>query len=326
VRILVIGGTVFVGRHLTAAALAKGHEVTLFNRGQHNPELFPEVDRIQGDRAKDLDRLTGTWDVVVDTCGYFPRDVRASALALFEKVQHYVFVSSLSVFPDAFTTPGITEEGRLGVTEDGDATEVTGENYGPLKVLCEQAAEEILPNRTLVMRPGLIVGPHDPTDRFTYWPERMSRGGSVLAPAPSEETVQIVDVRDLVEFTLMLIESKQVGRFNVTGSDYPLTMGRCLEACIEAAGVDSNVVWVDPDWLIAREVKPWTELPLWVPDSPGFSRFDCSKAISAGLRFRPIEATAQDTLNWAVTRHEHEWKGGLSAPRETELLEAWAQR
>jgi 2'-hydroxyisoflavone reductase len=327
VRILVLGGTVFLGRHFTEAALEAGHELTLFNRGEHNPELFPEVARIRGDRAHDIEKLPGgEWDVVLDTSGYFPRDVAASAGRLATMADRYIFVSSLSVFADAFSTPGIDENGRLATTDDVDATEITGENYGALKALCEKAAETAMPGRTLVVRPGLIVGPSDPTDRFTYWPVRLGRGGDVLAPAPEADPVQIIDVRDLAAWILDVAARRATGIYNATGPDYELTLGALLLSARDAVGTPSNLIWVEPGWLVGREVKPWTELPLWIPNAPGFARFDCSKAFAAGLRFRPLAETVRDTLDWATTREGHEWRAGLPAEREAELLELWHER
>ena len=181
-NLLILGGTVFLGRHLVEAALARGHAVTLFNRGQHNPDLFPEVERLRGDRDGDLQALEGRrWDAVVDTCGYVPRVVRASAEMLAPNVDHYTFISSISVYADT-SKPGIDEQAPVGTLDDPTTEEVTGESYGPLKALCEQAAEAAMPGRVLNIRPGLIVGPHDPTDRFTYWVRRVAEGGEVLAP------------------------------------------------------------------------------------------------------------------------------------------------
>ncbi|HEV3313188.1 MAG TPA: epimerase [Chloroflexota bacterium] len=325
-RILIIGGTVFLGRHITEAALDGGHHVTLFHRGQHGPDLFPNVERILGDRTADLDRLRGSWDAVIDVCGYFPRDVKASAQALADKVDRYVFISTISVFADLYKQQNIDENGTLAVTEDTEATEVTGENYGPLKALCEQAAEGVLPGRTFIIRPGLIVGPHDPTDRFTYWPVRALRGGDILAPAPAGDPVQIVDVRDLAGWTVRAAVEGAMGLYNATGPDYALSIGGVLDACREAAGTPSTVVWADPAWLVEQGVKPWLELPVWIPDAPGFARVDCSKAIAAGLTFRPLADTVRNTVAWAETRTDHEWRAGITPEREAELLEAWADR
>ena len=228
-KILIIGGTRFLGRHLVNSARARRHEVTLFNRGKTNPNLFWQVEKIQGDREKDLDQLTGrNWDAVIDTCGYFPRIVRMSAEALKGKVENYVFISSISVY-SAFSKIGINESDPVGKIEDETMEEITGESYGPLKALCEKAVQEVFGMDSLVIRPGLIVGPHDPTDRFTYWPVRVARGGSILAPEKPDLPIQIIDARDLADFIIKLIEQNVSGVFNATGPDHALTLGSMLD-------------------------------------------------------------------------------------------------
>lgn len=321
-RILVIGGTIFLGRHITEAALAAGHDVTLFNRGQHDSG-FGDVTTICGDRTKDLELLNASWNVVIDTCGYFPRDVKASASALSDQVDRYIFISTLSVFADLMTTPNIDENGDLAKTDDPEAAEVTGANYGALKALCEMAIEEIMPGRTLVIRPGLIVGPFDSTDRFTYWPVRLDRGDEVLAPAPLENPVQVIDARDLASWIVRMAEGEKTGIFNATGPQYTLTMGDVLAECKAAAAGDSNITWVDSRWLVSHGVQPWIELPLWLPDSPGFARVHCQKAYEGGLTFRGIDETVRDTLAWARDRPDHEWKAGLKPEQEREILQEW---
>ncbi len=219
-RILILGGTVFVGRHLVEAALARGHEVTLFNRGQHGPDLYPGVEKLRGDRDGGLDALRGRrWDAAIDTCGYVPRIVRASATLLANAVDHYTFISSVSVYPEAHTRH-LDEDSPVGALDDESVEDVTPETYGPLKALCEQAAEGAMSGRALTIRPGLIVGPHDPTDRFTYWPRRVAQGGEVLAPGRPERPVQIIDARDLAAWTLQLVASGARGVYNATGPDY----------------------------------------------------------------------------------------------------------
>jgi len=323
-RLLVLGGTVFLGRHLVDAALQRGHEVTLFNRGQHNPELFPEVEKLRGNRDGELSALEGrTWDAVIDTSGYVPRVVRQSARLLADSVGHYTFISSLSVYPDD-VPPGTAEDGPLLTLEDETVEEITGETYGPLKVLCERAVEDELPGRALIIRPGLIVGPYDPTDRFTYWPVRVARGGDILAPGRPERPVQFIDVRDLAEWNIRMVEAGGTGPFNANGPDHPLSMQEMLDACREAAGSDARIIWVSERFLRENGVEPWTEMPLWVPeaDAPGFFAFDWSKAVANGLTFRPVVDTSRDTLLWARTRPEdHQLLGGMQAEKEAELLE-----
>jgi nucleoside-diphosphate-sugar epimerase len=322
-RLLIIGGTVFLGRHIVEAALARGHELTLFNRGQHNPELFPEVEKLRGDRDGNLVALEGrTWDAVIDTSGYVPRVVRQSAELLADRTGHYTFISTISVYPED-APPGTAENGPLVSMEDESVEEITEETYGPLKVLCERVVQETLPDRALIIRPGLIVGPNDPTDRFTYWPVRVARDGTVLAPGRPEREIQFIDVRDLAEWTVRLVESRTTGVFNANGPDYPLSMQDLLNACREASGSDAELVWVSERFLEENGGGPWIEMPLWVPEEelPGFFKFDVSKAISAGLTFRPAVETCRDTLAWAQTRPtDHQWRAGMDPEKEQDLL------
>jgi 2'-hydroxyisoflavone reductase len=205
--------------------------------------------------------------------------------------------------------------------------QITGESYGPLKALCEQAAEESMPGRVLNVRAGLIVGPHDPTDRFTYWPARVARGGEVLAPGNPEAPVQFVDVRDLADWIVRMAETRTAGVFNATGPDYRLPMRQLLETCRSVSGAEANLIWADEKFVLEQNVKPWMDMPLWIPESDesaaGFSTFDCRKAIAAGLTFRPLADTARDTLAWANTRPaDYQWRAGLTPEREAEVLRA----
>lgn len=324
-RILFIGGTRFVGRHLVEAALARNHEVTLFHRGKSNPGLFPQVDTILGDRERDVEKLNGHfWEAMIDTSGYLPRLVRLSAEVLKDNVTQYVFISSISVYRD-FKKMGIDETYPVAQIEDESIEEINGETYGPLKVLCEQAVRDIFsPEQTLIVRPGLVVGPHDPTDRFTYWPVRVTRGGEVLAPQGPEAPIQMIDARDLAEFTIKLIEERAFGIYNATGPDYELTMGRLLEVSKQVSDSDATFKWASVDFLNQNNVQPWSDMPVWIPDDEegiGFARVNISKAINAGLKFRPLEETAHATLEWAKTRPaDHPWRAGLNAEREQELL------
>ena len=326
-KILILGGTVFVGRHLVENALQRSHEVTLFNRGQHNPELYPEVEKLRGDRDGDLTALEGRrWDAVIDTSGYIPRIVRASVEQLAGSVDHYTFISTISVFADT-SRPDMNEDAPLGTLSDESVEEVTGETYGPLKVLCERAVQQGMPGSALIVRPGLIVGPDDPTDRFTYWPHRVARGGEVLAPGLPELPVQFIDVRDLAEWTIRMVEERQTGTYNATGPDYVLDMERVLDACRQVSGSDARFTWIPDSWLLERGVTPWMELPLWVTGSEerrGFHTIDVGRAVTAGLTFRPLEHTVRDTLDWDATRPaDHAWRAGMAPEREQELLTAW---
>ena len=322
-RILIIGGTRFLGRHLVESALARGHEVTLFNRGKSNPDLFPQLETIHGDREKDIEKLTESgrfWDAVIDVAGYLPRIVRLSAEALKDKVGRYVFISSISVYSD-FSKVGIDESDLVGKLEDETIEEITGETYGPLKALCEKAVQDLYGERALIIRPGLIVGPHDPTDRFTYWPVRIARGGEVLAPQKPEAAIQVVDVRDLSDFILKLIEENASGIYNVTGPDYELTIGKLLDVSKQLTGSDATVKWASVEFLNQQNVQAWSDMPTWIPDDEdgiGFSRVDVSKAINAGLKFRPLEETIRDTLAWEQTRPtDHEWTIRISFRRHS---------
>ncbi|MCC7206146.1 MAG: NAD-dependent epimerase/dehydratase family protein [Anaerolineae bacterium] len=334
-HILIVGGTQFVGRHLVEAAHSHGHQLTLFNRGRTNPDLYPYVEKVHGDRANaaDVGRLHGRrFDAVIDTCGYFPRAVSLVADALVGTVERYAFISTLSVFRDN-EKPGQTETSELATLADESTEQVTGETYGGLKVLCERAAEAAFPGRTLVIRPGLIVGPHDPTNRLPYWVDRVARGGEALAPGTPDQPVQFIDARDLAEFTIRLLENGAADIFNATGPDYPLTLGKVLDTCRDVSGSDARFVWLDEAFLLSHDVQPWADLPLWLPAaSAGFSQFDVSKALRAGLRFRPLDATIRDTLDWLRGLDDEQRtrlmaRGeGMSASREAELLAAWRHR
>ena len=322
--ILILGGTGFLGRHLVEAALGRGHRVTLFNRGIKAPDLFPEVETIEGDREADLSSLSGRrWDAAIDTCGYVPRVVRASARTLADAVDHYTFVSSISVYSDAIV-PGANEDAPVRELPDPTVEEVTGETYGGLKALCERAVEEEMPGRVSSVRPGLISGPHDPTDRFTYWPRRIAAGGEVLAPDRPERGVQFIDVRDLAAWIIEMAAERRTGTFNATGPNHKLEMGRLLEAC-KAVGGDAELIWVSEDFLEEHGVEPFTDLPLWVPrEDAALLEVDCGRAIEAGLTFRSLSETIEDVLDWDRARPVgREPAAGLTPEREQELLRAW---
>ncbi|HEX3050097.1 MAG TPA: SDR family oxidoreductase [Aggregatilineaceae bacterium] len=325
-QLLILGGTRFLGYHLTERALARGHEVTLFNRGQTNPGIFPQVEQLHGNRDGQLEILRGRrWDAVIDTCGYVPRIVRMSAEALADAVDHYTFISTISVYKDSGPLP-LADDSPLNTIEDESTEEVTGETYGALKVLCERAAEAALPGRVLVVRPGLIVGPQDPTPRFPYWVRRIAQGGEVLCPGDPAQRIQFIDVRDLADWTLHLVEQRDTAIYNATGPDYPLTMQAFLETCKTVSHSDAQFTWVSEEFLREHEVQPWSELPIWVPaDSAGFHQTDLSRAIGAGLVFHPLADTIRDTLAWDQTRANlHDpMSGPLTPERETALLHEW---
>lgn len=328
-KLLILGGTVFLGRHLVEMALARGHDVTLFNRGQHNSDLFPSVEKLRGDRNGNLESLKHrTWDAVIDTSGYIPRIVQASAQLLKGNVNHYTFISSISVYND-FSVFNQDETAPVGKLPDETVEEVTGDTYGPLKALCEQVLEATLPAQTLIVRPGLIVGPYDPTDRFTYWVRRVAQGGEVLAPNPPDKSIQLIDVRNLAEWIIQKVESQSVGVFNATGPNYLLTMKRLLEECKAVSGSDATFCWVDEEFLNANDVEPWMELPLWLPEKlsmSGMLAVNYNKAIQAGLSFRPLSNTIRDTLAWDNSRLSDELRqAGMKPAKESELLQAWRE-
>jgi 2'-hydroxyisoflavone reductase len=327
-RILVIGGTVFLGRHLVEAAQFRGHDVTLFNRGKTNPGLFPGTEMLQGDRSRSLAALENRcWDAAIDTCGYVPRVVSMAANRLKSQVGHYTFISSISVYADR-APPGPGESSPLGKIADESTEEITGETYGPLKALCERAVESAMPCHVLTVRPGLIAGPHDPTDRLTYWPVRVARGGEVLAPGRPDAPTQVIDVRDLAAWIIGMIERGKTGIYNATGPAAPLTLGELLDACRGVVESNAAFNWMDEEFLRERGVAPFSELPCWVPNAAaGMLMAKIERALADGLACRPLDETLRDILAWrAPSLDEHPLKAGLSPEREAELLAAWRAR
>jgi 2'-hydroxyisoflavone reductase len=321
VRLLVLGGTRFLGRATVQEALARGHEVTLFNRGESNPELFPEAEKLRGDRTdpETLSVLRGReWDAVIDPSGFFPAVVGASAQLVAGAAGHYLFVSSVSVY--ASQASANDENSPLAELGDMPRDRMLEDysNYGALKALCEAAVAGVFGERHAIVRPGLIVGAHDPTGRFTYWPHRVARGGEVIAPGPPERTVQLVDVKDLGRFMVDLSERRATGSYNATHPG--LSMGELLETCREVSGSDAAVTWVPDRFLAEQGIGEWMELPLWIhdPNEAGMLDAVVTRAIEAGLAFRSLEDTVRDTLE-----HAELVDGvGLAPEREAELLAA----
>ena len=319
-RTLVLGGTQFLGRHVVDAALRDGHEVTMFNRGQTRPELFPDVEKLRGDRDGDLGALAGrAFDAVVDTSGYVPRIVRTTLDAL-EDIGHYTFVSSVSVYADLSAPAG--ENAPLAQLAE-ETEDYRSEAYGALKALCEEAVRERHPN-AFIPRPGLIVGPWDPTGRFTYWPQRFERRGPVLAPAPPDAPAQMVDARDLADWIIDAGGRKLVGTFNAVAP--PTTIGNVVETCRRVAGSDAEIVWVASEFLVEQEVGEWMELPLWLSD-PAYRSMQLTpveRATAAGLRQRPLEETVRDTLEWVRSGEAPaEPPAGLGRDKEQQVLDRW---
>jgi|SRR5262245_47633061 len=319
-RLLVLGGTAFLGRAVVEAALARGDSVTLFNRGVTNPELYPGLERLRGDLGSNLDALRGgVWDAVVDLDPLtLPRHVRRYATLLHEGVGRFIFVSTISVYADV--SQPIDERSRVREPPDPEPEEFIDGEYGGLKVGCERAVQAIFGDRCAIIRPGLIAGPHDPTDRFTYWPRRLAEGGDVLAPGLPLRPVQLIDVRDLGAWLAAVAGSNANGIFNATGPAEPLTLGEALARAGDAVGFSGRLIWVDDSILAEAGVQPWSELPLWLPGAQhaGLLRADVTRALAAGLTLRPLEETARDTLAWSLETGEHHPR--LSREKEREIL------
>lgn len=339
-RILILGGTGFTGPHQVRYALARGHRVTLFNRGRRPQDWPGEVEELTGDRdTGDLASLAGReWDVCIDNPTSVPFWVRDAGTALRGRIGHYVFISTLSVYADT-SRPGMDESGPLAVYRGRDVMAETRASlqadmglYGPLKAACETEAARQFPDITTVIRPGLIVGPGDETDRFTYWPVRIARGGEVLLPGDGTDPVQFIDARDLAEWTIRVAEQRALGVFNAMGPERELTVAPMLETIRSAVGADARFTAVPVDFLRAQRVAPWSDLPVWVPAQgayAGFARLSNTRARKAGLTFRPLAATAADTLAWFDTLPEArrtKLRAGLSAEREAEVLQAWREQ
>ncbi len=314
-KVLVLGGTRFLGRALVDALLAAGHEPTLFNRGQTNRELFPDLEKLHGDRSSDLSALEGReWDAVLDVAAYLPEEVRRAVDTLRTVTGRYAFVSSISVYADMSEPPA--EDAAVAQLPNGDDVPESDETYGARKALGEGIVEEAFGDGALVVRPGLIVGPHDPTGRFTYWPHRVARGGEVLAPGLPDDLVQFIDVRDLADWMVDATARGLGGTFNATGE--PMPFGDLLEECRAVTGSDATFTWVASDALLAEEVGPWMELPLWLP-MPGYAgmmRAPTERARAAGLTVRSLAETVRGTLAEAAPVDGV----GLTAERERELL------
>ncbi len=333
-NILILGGTRFIGLHMTALALERGHKLTFFNRGKTHTDRYPEIERITGDRNGQIDGLKNRrWDVVIDNSGYVPRHVRATAELLAPNVRLYVFTSSISVYPN-FAQPR-DEQSAVGKLPDETVEKVDGDTYGPLKALCEQAAQQAMPGRTLVIRPGLIVGPDDNTDRFTYWPARAARGGEFIAPGAAADPFQVIDVRDLAAFVINAVEKNVTGTYNLVSNVNGFKFGELTDACIAAANQQAKpadaprATWIPADFLEAQKVEAWSEMPVWLPakgDEAAFAGTSNAAAVAKGLKITPLKKTVDDTLAWHLTRPAEErekLKAGLAPDKEAAVLAAW---
>ncbi|HEV7609132.1 MAG TPA: NAD-dependent epimerase/dehydratase family protein [Steroidobacteraceae bacterium] len=333
-KILILGGTRFIGLHMTALALARGHTLTFFNRGKTGTDRYPEVERIKGDRNGEIDGLKNReWDVVIDNSGYVPRHVRLSAELLAPKVKQYLFISSISVYPDFSVARN--EDSPVGKLADESVEKVDGETYGPLKALCEQAASKAFPGRATVIRPGLIVGPDDNTDRFTYWPARAARGGEFIAPGAPTDAFQVIDVRDLAAFTLAVVENNVTGTYNAVSNVNEFKFGELTDACIAAARKQAKpastprAIYLPAEFLEEQKVEPWSEMPVWLPakgEEAAFAGTSNKAAVAKGLKITPIKKTVNDTLAWHLTRPAEErekLKSGIAPEKEATVLAAW---
>jgi len=347
-KLLILGGTRFLGRHLAQQALDAGHELTLLHRGRSGVDLFPQARHLIVDRDGDLGALTrtapsGGWDCVIDTSAYFPRQVRAVAAALSNLAGRYQLVSSISAYV-GFAEQGNDEDAPLATLSDPSVETITGETYGGLKVLCEQAAVAGFPGRALIVRPGLIVGPYDPTGRCTWWVQRLQRGGEVLAPGTPDAPVQFIDARDVAAWQLLQAERGCTGVFNLTGPTEATTMGGFLQAAAEGVGAEVRLQWVPEHFLLERAVAPWSDLPVWLPGaSAGMHRTHIQRAVDTGLQTRALSQTAADIAAWAGHASPAPApapppapapgssgllrpKAGLSPAREAELLAQWREQ
>jgi 2'-hydroxyisoflavone reductase len=331
-KILFLGGTGFLGPHTVRYALDRGHDVTLFNRGRTNTGLFPELETIVGNRDPQIDEgllgLKGReWDAVIDTSGYVPRITRASSELLADSVGQYLFVSTICQYDNwAEGGTGGTEERPRAILDD-PTTEDVGTHYCALKAYCERAVEEAMPGRVTQIRPGLIVGPRDGTDRFTYWPVRIDRGGEVLAPGKPSDATQFIDVRDLARFMVHCLEQELTDTYNTVRN--PMPFGDLLSACTTTIESDAELTWVPADFLAKHDVEAWRDVPAWAdPDSAmaGSLTWSADKALAAGLEISPVEATIRDTLAWFKSLPEErqdELRAGMSREKEAMVLEAW---
>ncbi len=327
-RILILGGTGFIGPHFVEVLRGAGHKLTLLNRGKRNPKLFPDVEALIGDRNGQMDAIKNRdWDVVIDNSGYTLKQVKLSTDILKGHVQHYIFVSSISAYAD-LTPPGIDEDYKLATLDNPNVEEITDTTYGGLKAICEKTVEQAFGKNSAVIRPTYIVGPGDPTDRFTYWPVRASKGGEMLAPGSPKDPIQFIDVRDLAEFMRICVEERVSGSYNACNPPGAVTMGNLLETSKRLSGANTKFVWAPADFLEKNKALEGLEVPIWAPtvgEFAGASLVSCARAVSKGLRFRPLETTVRDTLAWHKTRpadQQQKLRAGFSPEREAALLKA----
>ena len=332
-KLLILGGTRFLGRHVAELALAQGHELSLLHRGQSGPELFPQAEHLIADRDGDLSVLKGgSWHAAIDTSAYVPRQVHSISSALLDHVERYLLVSSISAYAD-FSALGTDETAATHKLDDPLTETVSSATYGGLKALCEEAALAAWGERCVVARPGLIVGPHDPTGRFTWWLQRLQRGGEVLAPGRPDAPVQFIDVRDVSAWLLLQAQASTQGLFNITGPGQALTMGEFLRTTQAVLCPSAHLSWVDAQWLLDKGVKPWSELPVWLPpENEGLHKMKLARALATGIGFTPLAQTIADTAAWAATHpaptnHSAVAQAavGMAVEREVDLLARYSR-
>ena len=340
-KILILGGTGFLGPHTVEAATARGHTLTLFNRGKTHPGLFPDIEQLHGDRKVDLSAIENeikkgrTWDAVVDNSGYVPKHVKMSAELLKPAAKQYIFVSTVSVYGEI--TKPVDEDSPVDDKLDDPETEKVGQFYGQLKARCEVAAAEAFgKDRTASIRPGLIVGPGDETDRFSWWPWRIDKGGTIIAPGVKENPVQFIDVRDLGEWIVKMVEDGHSGTYNALGpgnglgGDHgDLSMAEFLYGIRAVTPSKVKFIWMPEQFLEEQHVGPWMEMPLWIPgEGNNMHRTRNDRAVAHGLKFRPLADTARDTLEWVKTKRpaDKKWGAGLAPEKEAAVLKAWSEK
>lgn len=330
-RILILGGTGFIGPHFVRVLSEAGHKISLFNRGKRDPSVHPGIEQLLGDRNGPVDSLKGhDWDVVIDNSGYLPKQVRLAAEVLKGHIQHYVFISSISAYAD-FKTPGMDEDAKLATVEDPNTTTIDDKTYGGLKVLCEQAVTEIYGKNSTIIRPTYIAGPGDHTDRFTYWPWRVAKGGEMLVPGTPNDPFQFIDVRDLTDFVKLCVEKRIPGTYNACNTPKSVTMGSLLDTSKKVTGANTTFTWATPKFLeenaIIGEKAEGNYLPIWSPsdgDDAGSQLVSNARAVKKGMKFRALDVTIRDTLAWANARppeKNDKLRAGLTPEQEKGLLE-----
>jgi 2'-hydroxyisoflavone reductase len=342
-KVLILGGTRFLGKALAEEGLKRGHDLTLFNRG-NNKEAFSEVEQLIGDRDGDVSQLKNRkWDAVIDTCGFAPHQINKIAAVLGDSIEHYSYISSISVYKDwiplniaeGYHLQSMPQDKLKDILKDVEEGRISPyEYYGVLKVLCEAEAEKYWPGRVLHIRAGLLVGPFDYTDRLPYWVQRIAEGGNIVVPGRANRPIQLIDVKDIATWVFDMAEKREAGTFNITGPDYELTMEELLRKCKAVTNSNAKFVWADEQFVLDHQIQPWTEMPLWIPEhfplegetKPWKMSISVKKALDAGLSFTPLEETIHDVYQWEKARQDSVRKAGISREKEQELLGAWFQK